>query len=55
MKYHSNNPRSLKELKHNIEQTIDNTDPETLRKVARNTQKVDACLREGKGHFQHLL
>jgi hypothetical protein len=33
---HSNNTRSLEE-QHNIEQTVDNTDPETLCKVARNT------------------
>jgi hypothetical protein len=52
----SNNPLSLEELKHNTEQTITNIDPETLRKVARNTLKrVDACLQEGGGHFQHLV
>jgi CMP-N-acetylneuraminic acid synthetase len=38
----------LEELKHNTEQTVINTDSETLRKIARNTTKrVDACLREG--------
>jgi hypothetical protein len=42
----------LEELKHNLEQTIANIDPETLRKVAQNTVKwMDACLREGGGHF----
>jgi hypothetical protein len=46
----------LKELKHNIELTVANIDPEALRKVARNTQKwVDAFHREGGGHFQLLL
>jgi hypothetical protein len=28
-----NNPQSLEELKHNPEQTVANTDPETLHKV----------------------
>jgi hypothetical protein len=53
---YSNNPRSLEELKHNIEQTVASTEPETFRKVTRNALKrVDAFLREGGGHFQHLL
>jgi hypothetical protein len=43
-------------VKHNIEETAANTDPETFRIVARNTQKrVDACLPEGGGRFQRLL
>jgi hypothetical protein len=51
-----NNPGSLEEPEHNIEQIVANTNPETLCKIARNTLKrVDACLREGDGHFQHLL
>jgi hypothetical protein len=42
----------LEELKQDIDQTVANIDPETLRKVARNTLKrVDACFREGGGHF----
>jgi hypothetical protein len=53
---YSNNPGNLEELKHNIEQPVANTDPETLRKVTRNTLKrVDTCLREGGENFQHLL
>jgi hypothetical protein len=45
---YSNNSRSLGELKHNVEQSVANTDPETLGNVARNTlERVDACLREG--------
>jgi hypothetical protein len=49
---YSNKPRSLGELKLNTEQTAGNTDPETLRKVTGNTlRRVDACLREGGGHF----
>jgi hypothetical protein len=51
-----NNPRSLEELKHNIEQTDANTDPEILYKLPRNTLKrVDASPWEGGGHFQHPL
>jgi hypothetical protein len=44
-------------MKHDIEQIVANTDPETLRKVTCNTLKrvEDAYLREGGGHFQHLL
>jgi hypothetical protein len=53
---YSNNPRSLEELKHDIKNTVANTDPETFRKVTRRTpERVDACLREGGGHFHHLL
>jgi hypothetical protein len=55
-KVFSNNPLSLEELKHNIEQTVANIDPEKLRKVARNKLKcVDACFREVGGYFQHVL
>jgi hypothetical protein len=53
---YSNNPWSLEKLKHNIEQTVANIGQETLRIVARNTLKrVDACLWERGGYFQHLL
>jgi hypothetical protein len=41
---YSNNPRSLEELKHNTEQTVANTDRETLRKVAQKTLKKDGYL-----------
>jgi hypothetical protein len=44
---YSNSSRSLEELKHNIEQTVANTDQEALRKVARNPlELVDLCLQE---------
>jgi hypothetical protein len=36
---YSNNPRYLQELKHNTEHNAANTDPDTLRKVARNALK----------------
>jgi hypothetical protein len=43
-------------MKHNTEQAVANIDPETLRKVSRNTPKrVDDCLQEGGGHFHNLL
>jgi hypothetical protein len=46
----------LEELKHNFLQTVAITDPETLRKVARNTLKrVDAYLQDGGARSQHLL
>jgi hypothetical protein len=55
-KVYSNNPRSLEKLKHNIERTVANTDPETLCKAAGDTVKtVDVCLRKGYEHSQHLL
>jgi len=44
-----NNAQSLEKLKHNIEQAA-------LCRVTWNTlQRVDACLSESGGHFQHLL
>jgi hypothetical protein len=52
---YSNNPGSLEELKHNIEQTVANIDSETLRIFMKHTKWVDAYLREGGGHFHNLL
>jgi hypothetical protein len=46
----------LEELKHNIEKTFVNIDPETLRSFALNTLKmVDVCFREDGGIFQRVL
>jgi hypothetical protein len=43
-KSYSINPRSLEELEHSIEQTVANTDPDTLCKFVLNTLTwVDAC------------
>jgi hypothetical protein len=39
-KNYLNNPRSTEELKHNNEQAVANTDPETLCIVARNILKI---------------
>jgi hypothetical protein len=51
-----NNSRNLEELKHNIEANVTSKNEQTLRNFARNiTKRVDACLHEGGGHFQHLL
>jgi hypothetical protein len=41
---HPNNPRSLEELKHSIEQTVAIIGPETLFRVARKTLKKGECL-----------
>jgi hypothetical protein len=50
------NPRNLEELKHNIEANVTSINEQTLRNVARNiVKRVDACMHEGGGHFQHLL
>jgi hypothetical protein len=48
---YSNNPRSLEEQKHNIEETVANTDLENFAKSHETHKKVDVCGR----HFQHLL
>jgi hypothetical protein len=51
-----NSPRSLMELEHNIEVIVTSKNEQTLWNVARNiVKRVDACLHEGGGHFQHLL
>jgi hypothetical protein len=51
-----NNPRNLEELKHNTEANVNSVNEQTLRNVAWNiVKRVDACLYEGGGHFQHLL
>jgi hypothetical protein len=38
---YSNNPQSLEELKHNTEQTVVNTDQETLPKVANTKKRIE--------------
>ncbi|XP_075213932.1 uncharacterized protein LOC142320138 isoform X2 [Lycorma delicatula] len=44
------------QLKVNIEQALLNIQPQTLKKVARNAVKrIEACIQEDGGHFQHLL
>ena len=50
------NPHSLHELKNEISHSIAEITPETLRKVSRNMRRrVELCLQENGGHFQHLL
>jgi hypothetical protein len=52
----SHQNRLLLFVKHNTEHSVASTDPETLRKVARNTVKMaDASFPEVCAHFQHLL
>lgn len=53
---YSSNPRSVEEIKHNIEQAVADSDEENLWKDAENTVKgVNAYLQEGGGRFQHVL
>lgn len=55
-KSYSNKPRTLEQLKFNIAQAVLNIQPQTLKTVARNVLKrVEACIREDGGHFQHLI
>jgi hypothetical protein len=43
-----NNPRSLGELKHNIDQTIANSDPETFRKPEETLKRMNDYFRGGR-------
>jgi hypothetical protein len=43
------------DLEHCTEQAVAGIDQQTLREGARNSvKKVNACLKKGGGHFQHL-
>jgi len=49
-------PQTLDELKANIENEIRNISSETLIRVSDNMiRRVELCLENGGGHFQHLL
>jgi hypothetical protein len=53
---YKNNPHTLEELKHNIELCISNVTAETLHWVASDMRKrLNACIAERSGHFQHLI
>lgn len=53
---YNNNPHTLDELRRNIEDCISNITTATLKKVACNVRKrVDACIANHGGQFQHLL
>ncbi|PNF17846.1 hypothetical protein B7P43_G05717 [Cryptotermes secundus] len=53
---YANKPRTLQDLKDNISAEIRNITEETLQRVTANMQmRVEACLLENGGHFQHLL
>lgn len=55
-KVYANNPRTIEDLKRNIENGIAEITVDTLNNVFRNMQRrVDACLEQQGGHFQHLL
>ncbi|KAJ4437880.1 hypothetical protein ANN_13819 [Periplaneta americana] len=49
-------PQTLDDLKHNITQEIQAIDNRVLQRVASNIERrVELCLMEDGGHFQHLL
>jgi hypothetical protein len=51
-----NNPRNLKDLKHNTKGAVAGTDQRTFIKVAKDTVKwVNTSVQKGGDHFQHLL
>jgi hypothetical protein len=51
-----NNPHKLQEFKQNTELCISNVTAETLHRVASDMRKrVNACIAERGGHFQHLI
>jgi hypothetical protein len=53
---YANQPRMLQDLKDNISTEIKNITEETLHRVTANMQtRVEACLLENGGHFQHLF
>jgi hypothetical protein len=53
---YKNRPRTLVDLKRNIEEAVKKITAETLLRVSRNMcQRVDLCLQENGEHFQHLL
>jgi hypothetical protein len=52
---YSNNPRSSEELKHNTEQLLPTLTQKIFTKSRETLKSVDAYLREGGEHFQHLL
>jgi hypothetical protein len=53
---YANKPRTLQDLKVNSAAEIRNITEETLQQVMANMQtRVEACLLENGGHFQHLL
>jgi aspartate/glutamate racemase len=53
---YSNHPKTIEDLKQNIEVTILNISQETLKKVVRNmVTRVNTWYAENGGHFQNLL
>ncbi|KAJ4427332.1 hypothetical protein ANN_24952 [Periplaneta americana] len=49
-------PQTLDDLKHNITQEIQAIDNRVLQRVASNMERrVELCLMQNGGHFQHLL
>jgi hypothetical protein len=53
---YKNNPHMLEEFKQNTELCISNITAETLHWNASNMRKrLNACIAECSGHFQHLI
>ncbi|XP_076545898.1 uncharacterized protein LOC143305599 [Osmia lignaria lignaria] len=53
---YANNPRTLEELKENIQKSILEITEDTLKKVFENMRRrISICLAQNGGHFQHLL
>jgi hypothetical protein len=53
---YSSNPRSVEDIKHNVEQAVTDSDEENLWKDAKDTVKgLNTYLQEDGGHFQHVL
>ncbi|KAJ4442689.1 hypothetical protein ANN_04278 [Periplaneta americana] len=49
-------PQTLDDMKHNITQEIQAIDNRVLQRVASNMERrVELCLMQDEGHFQHLL
>jgi hypothetical protein len=55
-KVYKNNPHTLEEFKQTIELCISNVSAESLHQVALNMrERVNACIAECGGRFQHLI
>lgn len=55
-KVYADNPHTIDELKTAITRTVQEVTPEILKRVSQNMRKrVQLCLQENGGHFEHLL
>jgi hypothetical protein len=50
------NPHTLEDLRNNITNAVQGITADVLRRVSRNMcRRVQSCLQQNEGHFQHLL